>query len=109
MRTASAGGMARRSLGWFLAVLAFGAGVALSVPTLLLRLVPVPASAAVRPAPAFVMPSSPAAAEDPSSTCPLACASTLVDAEPPNDEMAHRCLFRFITTKPVERAAGSNV
>ena len=46
VRTASAGGMARRSLGWFLAVLAFGAGVALSVPTLLLRLVPVPASAA---------------------------------------------------------------
>ena len=46
VRTASAGGMARRSLGWFLAVLAFGAGVALSVPTLLLWLVPVPASAA---------------------------------------------------------------
>ena len=46
VRTASAGGMARRSLGWFLAVLAFGAGVALSVPTLLLWLVPVPTGAA---------------------------------------------------------------
>jgi Na+/H+-dicarboxylate symporter len=46
VRTASAGGMARRSLGWFLAVLGFAAGVALVVPTLLLWLVPVPASAA---------------------------------------------------------------
>jgi Na+/H+-dicarboxylate symporter len=46
VRTASAGGMARRSLGWFLAVLVFGGGVALVVPTLLLWLVPVPASAA---------------------------------------------------------------
>jgi Na+/H+-dicarboxylate symporter len=47
VRTARAGGMARRSLGWFVAVLAFSAGVALTVPTLLLQLVPVPASAAV--------------------------------------------------------------
>ncbi len=46
VRTASAGGMARRSLGWFIAVLAFSALAALAVPTLLLALVPVPASAA---------------------------------------------------------------
>ncbi len=45
MRTASAGGIARASLGWFLAVLAFSAGTALAVPTLLLWLVPVPAEA----------------------------------------------------------------
>ncbi|EGD57200.1 sodium:dicarboxylate symporter [Novosphingobium nitrogenifigens DSM 19370] len=44
--TASAGGMARQSLGLFLGVLAFGALVALTVPTLLLTLLPIPASAA---------------------------------------------------------------
>ncbi len=47
VRTASAGDMARRSLGLFIAVLCFAALVALSVPTLLLALVPVPASAGV--------------------------------------------------------------
>jgi Na+/H+-dicarboxylate symporter len=46
VRSASAGGMARRSLGWFVAVLAFAALVALTVPTALLALVPVPESAA---------------------------------------------------------------
>ena len=46
VRTASAGGMARRSLGWFLAELVFSGAVALTVPTLLLHWVPVPASAA---------------------------------------------------------------
>ena len=46
VRTASAGGMARRSLGWFIVVLAFAALVALIVPTLLLTLLPVPAGAA---------------------------------------------------------------
>ncbi len=46
VRTASAGGMARRSLGWFIAVLAFAGLVALTVPTLLLTLFPVPAGAA---------------------------------------------------------------
>jgi hypothetical protein len=46
VRTASAGGMARRSLGWFVAVLAFAALIALIVPTALLALVPVPESAA---------------------------------------------------------------
>jgi Na+/H+-dicarboxylate symporter len=46
VRTASAGGMARRSLGLFVGVLGFSAGVALVVPTLLLGWVPVPASAA---------------------------------------------------------------
>ena len=46
VRTASAGGMARRSLGWFVAVLCFAALVALVVPTLLLTWVPIPASAA---------------------------------------------------------------
>ncbi|WP_353227999.1 cation:dicarboxylase symporter family transporter [Novosphingobium sp.] len=45
VRTASAGPMARASLGWFMGVLAFGAGVALTVPPLLLRLIPVPQSA----------------------------------------------------------------
>jgi len=46
VRTASAGPMARRSLGWFVAVLAFAAIVALTVPTLILTVLPVPASAA---------------------------------------------------------------
>eukprot|EP01037_Dinobryon_pediforme_P010513 gene10513-10581_t len=46
VRTASAGGMARASLGWFLGVLCFAALAALTVPTLLLMLVPVPQSAA---------------------------------------------------------------
>ena len=46
VRTASTGGMARRSLGLFVGVLGFSAGVALVVPTLLLGWVPVPASAA---------------------------------------------------------------
>ena len=45
-QTASAGGMARRSLGWFIAVLVFAAVVALTVPSLLLSIWPVPASAA---------------------------------------------------------------
>ena len=44
-RTASAGGIARASLGWFVAVLAFSAATALTVPTVLLWLVPVPAEA----------------------------------------------------------------
>jgi Na+/H+-dicarboxylate symporter len=46
VRTASAGGMARRSLGWFLVVLVFAAAVALTVPTFLLTLLPIPESAA---------------------------------------------------------------
>jgi len=46
VRTASAGGMARRSLGWFVAVLVFASVVALTVPTLLLKVLPVPTSAA---------------------------------------------------------------
>ncbi|WP_420384272.1 dicarboxylate/amino acid:cation symporter [Novosphingobium sp.] len=46
VRTASAGEMARRSLGWFVAVLVFASVVALTVPTFLLRVLPVPASAA---------------------------------------------------------------
>lgn len=45
-QTASAGGIARRSLGWFLVILGFGAGIALTVPTLILAVLPVPASAA---------------------------------------------------------------
>jgi len=47
VRTASAGGMARRSLGWFLVVLGFGAGVALVVPMVLLAWLPVPHGAAL--------------------------------------------------------------
>ncbi len=46
VQTASAGGMARRSLGWFLGVLGYGAVVALVVPMLLLAVLPVPQSAA---------------------------------------------------------------
>lgn len=45
MRTASAGGIAQASMGWFLLVLAFSAATALTVPTLLLMAFPVPAAA----------------------------------------------------------------
>ena len=101
VRTASAGGMARRSLGWFLAVLAFAAIVALTVPTLLLALVPVPesAAAALRASLGASVPASlPGVADYLRSIVP----SNVIDAAA-NDHMLPMILFMSVFALAVTR------
>jgi Na+/H+-dicarboxylate symporter len=101
VRTASAGGMARRSLGWFLAVLAFAALVALTVPTLLLALVPVPesAAAALRASLGGSVPASlPGVADYLRSIVP----SNVIDAAA-NDHMLPMILFMSVFALAVTR------
>jgi len=101
VRTASAGGMARRSLGWFLAVLAFAAIVALTVPTLLLALVPVPesAAAALRASLGASVPASlPGVADYLRSIVP----SNVIDAAA-NDHMLPLILFMSVFALAVTR------